>query len=277
MNKLLIFIFFSFVLTCCSKSFIQIFETTSTNTHLQDELYVYETDTIKITYSFWTSKGVMTFAVYNKLDKPIYINWKNSSFIYNDNKLNYWNEETQTSSTSYYVGYIYDGPLLLPGIAINKGIQNSSSSTIKPEKVTFIPPKSNYYRSQFYLLPVDYYKLNLNCNSLDVPRNDKPKKITTIYSEDFTMSNSPLRFRNYFSFSFTENAQNFFFIDNEFYLTSVKEMDYRHYRGKSLGKDENGNQLYEKPYKKQSSFFINVPDDKCVEYRKQYQYLKLSD
>ena len=266
MKKQTIIIFLSVLLTSCSKSFIQIFDTATTNTQLKNEYFVYETDTMKITYSFWTSKGVMSFAVYNKLDKPIYIDWKNSSFIYNDNKLNYWIEQTQTNISSYYGGYFYNGPLLRPGFTINEGVQNSSSSTLKPEKVTFIPPKSNYYRSQFYLWPVDYYKVNLNCQTSVGPRNDKPKKKTTVYSEDFSFANSPLRFRNYLAFSFTENSQQFFFVDNEFYMTTVKEMDYRHYKGKLLGFDKKNLPIYEKSrFEKETSFFIKVPKYEGIE------------
>lgn len=270
MKKQTIIILLSVLLTSCSKPFVQIFETATTNTQLKNEYFVCETDTVIITYSFWTSKGIMSFAVYNKLDKPIYIDWKNSSFIYNDNKLNYWVEETQTNISSYYGGYFYNGPLLKPGFTINEGIQNSTSSTIKPERVTFIPPKSNYYRSQFYLLPVDYYKVNLNCQTSVVPRNDKPNKKTTIYSEDFSFNNSPLRFRNYLAFSFAENSQQFFYIDNGFYLTSVKEMDYRHYRGERVGLDKNQRPIYGKsPFKKETSFYIVIRSSE-VEYRKKY-------
>lgn len=60
----------------CSKQFIQVFDTSTTNTKLTDGFWVYETDSIKLTYSFWADKGVMSFSVYNKLNKPIYIDWK---------------------------------------------------------------------------------------------------------------------------------------------------------------------------------------------------------
>jgi len=254
----------------CSKSYIQIFETQSSNTKFTNEYYIYETDTLKITYTFWASKGVMSFAVYNKLDKPIYIDWKNSSFIRNDNKLNYWIEETHTNLASYYGAYFYNGPLLKPGYMLNEGVQNSAATTIKPERITFIPPKSNYYRSQFYLTSVDYYSIDKNCQSTVVTSNENPKKKTTIYNQDFSYSASPLRFRNYLAFAFEENSKQYFFVDNEFYLTSVKEMELSQYRGKNIGFDKTWLvPIYDKsPFQKSNSFFINIPQNTNVGYRK---------
>ena len=263
------------IISSCSKKYIQIFNTNTTNTKYENEYFVYETDTLKVTYSFWANQGVMSFTIFNKLEKPVYIDWKNSSFIYNDNKLNYWIEETQTNISSYYGGYFYKGPLLGPGLIINEGYQNSTVTTIKPEKITFIPPKSNYSRTQFYLLPVNFYKINFGCQASVVSRNDKPKKKTTVYSEEFSINNSPLNFRNYLAFTFSENSQQFFFIDNGFYLSSVKEMDYRHYRGKQLGKEQNGNLKYEKPFIKQTSFYIKIEEEKSIEFRQQFvKFLK---
>ena len=280
------------IFSSCGKSFIQIFEAAAINVETKNDYYVFESDTLRITYAFWTSKGVMSYSVYNKSDKPIYIDWKNSSFIYNGNKLNYWSEEFQTISqstavsktnkntniSSYYNGYYYVGSPIIWGFANNQSYISSNSltttqtethsSTFKPERVTFIPPKSTYSCSRFYLLPVDYYKLNTKTISrTNAPRNDSPGNVTKVYEEKFDFSNSPLVFRNYLAFSFTENSANYFFIDNEFYLTSVKEMDYRHYRGKYLGKDENGGPIYEKPFKKPKNFYINIDGVNTVEYR----------
>ncbi len=255
-NKLYLCLSLTILLSSCSKSLIQIFDTQSTNTQILDGFYVFETDMVKITYSFWTSNGIMSFSVYNKLGVPIYVDWKNSSFIYNDNKLDYWIDESQTQSLSYYRGYYYNGPLLKPGYSYNEGLQSSNSSTLKPERLTFIPPKSNYYRSQFYLWPGEHYKLKAITKFSVVPRNDNQNKKTKVYTEEFSRSNSPLRFRNYLTFSFTESSPQYFFVDNEFFLNSVKQMDYRHFRGKVIGLDENGFQEYEKPFKRKTSFYI---------------------
>jgi hypothetical protein len=268
-NGIKIFLFSVLILLgSCSNSFVQVFETASINIPYNEKYFTYETDTLKITYSFWESKGVLSFAVYNKLDKPIFIDWKNSSFIYNDNKLNYWIDESQSTGSGYYHGYFYHGPSIQPGITVMEGIQNSSISTYKPEKITFIPPRSNYYRSQFYLWPIESFKMKFNCQTNEVKRNDNPKKMTIIYSEDFFYDNSPLRFRNYLAFSVTEDSKDYFYVDNQFYIKTIEEVDLRHYRGKSIGYTKNQLLLYGKsPYEKSSSFYLTIPDNASVESR----------
>lgn len=261
MKKITFIICVFFLITSCSKTFIQVFETSTTNTQLKDRHYVYENDTIKITYAFWESKGVMSFSIYNKLEKPIFLDWKNSSFVYNGDKKNYWIDETHTDLASYYEGIFYDGPLIDPGYTVIEGIQVSSSSAVKSERITFIPPRSNFARSSFYLLPICYYESDKFISTV-VPRNDNPKKQTTVLSENFSIHDSPLQFRNYLAFSLSENSQQFFYIDNEFYLSSVKEMDYRHYR-KQIGKDKNNLRIYESPFKKQTSFYIIINKYYC--------------
>jgi len=258
MKKLILFIIVAFsLLTGCSKSLIQIFDTATTNTKLSDGCYVFENDTVKITYSFWESQGVMSFSIFNKLNKPLYIDWKNCSYIANGLKFNYWMDETQTNQANYYGAYYYKGPLLQPGITVTEGVQIGSSSTVKPERITFIPPKSYSIRSQFYLLPVKWFKMSSNSRMTIEPRNDKQSRKTKVYTETFDPKNTPLRFRNFIAISLSETSQDFDFIDNEFYLTSVKEMDYRHYRGKCLGKDKHFNNRYGEPiYKKNTSFYI---------------------
>lgn len=77
-----------FVYGC--KTYVQVFDTKAKNIKVENEFYVFENDSLKITYSFWAKNGLMTFGIYNKLNKPLYIDWKKSSYIDNSVKLNYW-------------------------------------------------------------------------------------------------------------------------------------------------------------------------------------------
>lgn len=267
MKKILLVLLPIILFSSCTKQYIQIFETGSLNVNQSAGFWVFENDSVKLTYEFWANKGVMSFSIFNKLDKPLYIDWKNSSFIYNSNKLNYWVDEQQSTLASYYGGFYYNGPIIKPGLTINEGIQISSSISVKPERITFIPPKSFYYRSQFYLMPILYYQFNKNSVSKSiVSRNDNLNKKTTIYEQNFDYSSSPLKFRNFIAFSFTENASSFFFIDNEFYLLSVKEMDYRHCRGKVIS-NIGDNDIYAEPFIKKTSFYININPMNSIENR----------
>ena len=257
----------SILFTGC-KSYIQVFETETTNAEKEGEFYVYETDTVKITYTFWSKKGIVSFAVLNKLDMPIYIDWKKSSYIDNSNKLNYWVDEEISKSAGYYGGYFYSGPLVKPGFSISEGIGVTNVTKVKTERITFIPPKANYYRSQFHLLPIPYYQFDLNSEYTDTNMPYNPRKKTRVYHKRFTKENSPLVFRNFLAFSLTEDFENEFYIDNEFYLSKMLEMDYEHFKYQE--KDERGNYRDIKPYKKQTSFYLYVPRENSIDYRKKW-------
>ena len=259
MKKIFILVMGSLLIFSCSPT-IQVYDTLTNNSKLTDKYWVFENDSVKVTYEFWTNRGIMSFSIFNKVDKPIYVDWKNSSFIYNSNKWNYWVDEEISALQSYYGGYYYKGPLLKPGYSASAGVQNSSSKTIKPERITFIPPKSYYYRSQFYLISDDYYKIDSETATKKNIEGEKPEKSNSYYEVNFNYQNSPLKFRNYIAFSFSETSQSFFFIDNEFYVKSIKQMKNNTFRGKILGDGDYSIQ-YEFPFRKSTSFYFEFMPD----------------
>jgi hypothetical protein len=245
------------------KSYVQVLNTKSTNVKVENDLYVFENDSLKITYSFWNEKGILSFAIYNKLDKPLYIDWKKSSYIDNSVKLNYWVEEEKIKTTDAYGSYYYDGPILMPGFAVASTVGISSSSRVKVERITFIPPKSNYYRSQFYIFPNLALELSTQAPYKVVSRNDKPKKKTKIYEEYYSIDNTPLTFRNFLTFSISEDFKNEFYIDNGFYISGVMEMDERNFQY-----IEKGSLVMVSKFVNGSSFYNFVPKENSVEGRK---------
>ena len=103
---------------------------------------VFSNDTLTVSYDFWVQNGIMRFSIENNSEQPVFINWKNSAFIRNGNKMNYWNDDqiTQTSSAAVHWGYgIYSGA--------------SKSKTSRKEQITSIPPHSKIERFTFYLQP----------------------------------------------------------------------------------------------------------------------------
>ncbi len=243
-------------LNACAARYVYVFETKTTNEKLKSDFYVYEDDTLKITYNFWAQKGAMTFSVYNKQNKPLYIDWKKSSYIENLVKSDYWIDEEKSNSVSYSENR-YHGRI---GMVASQGISAGISSKVKIERITFIPPKSIYTRSDFYILP-RAFTLDKPLKNYAVQRNNKSKKTTTIGEVDFSKENTPLTFRNFLAFSFSEDSNDDFFVDNEFYLSKVIKMNLNQFQyPKSKGiigeTDGNGNFLYIQPYEKPSSFYV---------------------
>ena len=249
--------------------YYQVVDTASSNTVLSkvngQEYFVYENDTLKITYSFWASRGVMSFKIFNKLNMPIYIDWRKSSFINDSDKINYWDDDITRTSTARYEGssiyhrYAYRGPYLSGLIGVTR---TSGQVESKKERVTFIPPKSNYFRSSFHLLNDIHYVINKTDNVKVVPRSDNPKRTTKVYAMTFTRETTPFLFRNFITYSTTEAFSNEYYVDNEFYVKSIVEMRDKHFSGKTIQSTEDYI-LYDTPFLKSSSFYLYIPNEQA--------------
>ena len=140
------------------------------------------------------------------------------------------------------------------------GDQNSSSTSVKPERTTFIPPKSKYVRTQFSLYPNGIYRFKGNKKTTEEFRTDKPNKKETVWTEEFTPTNSPTVFRNYLTFSLSENSSQYFITDNEFYLKSVRESVMRESKDElSITEEERNDHAKKKLIKGISFYYLYEP------------------
>ena len=87
------------LLISCSPKLAHLYETKAMS-NLPNKENSFENDTVRIAYSFWSENGSYSFSVYNKLNVPLYIDWKKSSLVKNNDKLNYWSDEILTKSSS---------------------------------------------------------------------------------------------------------------------------------------------------------------------------------
>ena len=95
----LLFVIVLLLSSCSPVMYTQLFEVKA-NTPVKDvgNTLTFENDTLKIVYSFWACTRLYVWRdVTNKLSIPLYIDWKKSSYIGNDYKYNYWDEEAVTS------------------------------------------------------------------------------------------------------------------------------------------------------------------------------------
>ncbi len=148
-----------------------------------DSAYVFENDTIKITYNLWENRGQMSFAIYNKLNMPIFIDWKNSSFIMDDMPIPYWVDKTNMATSS--IGYNYKG----------FSTHNSSGIMIHDDRVTIVPPHS---------VAMKIYDGYLCLSNKPVGIDERK------------------HFRNYIAYSVNEDTKNESFSDSDFQVAQVK-------------------------------------------------------
>jgi hypothetical protein len=127
-------------------------------------------------------------------------------------------------------------------------------------------------------LPIDFFELDINSSFEQVPRNDNPNKSTKLYKTSFSKEDSPLIFRNFLTFSLKEDFKSAeFYVDNEFHVDEILEMDQRHFErykvdesknGKWYVRNENGDPVRVSNFHKQSSFYLRIPDEVSIKYRK---------
>lgn len=235
--------------------------TSSKNTTAKNDGWVYENDSLKITYNFWSPFGIMKFKILNKSDKPIYFDWKKSSYISKNVKFDYWTDKEISKTDAYTLGYVYSSSKFAsPYVFAAKGTVTSGTTVIeRPERITFIPPNSTFTKSLFIIQPKEFKDISKKGERQDVPRNDKPSKSTVVYTVKYSNeAESPIVFRNFLTYSFTENFTTENYIDNGFYVSSVSQMQDKHFRGKIKEVDEYGDAIYELPYYKPSSYYYTI-------------------
>lgn len=204
MKKSILLCISAIVMFLCSCKTVQVYETTPTaNIVERNNKFVFENDTVKIIYSFWEDRGVLSYTLYNKLSIPIYIDWKKCSFIKNGEKLDYWVDEVNSKSVSKSKSNLYSA-YYFSADATTKTVTNTNA--VKPERVIFIAPNSSIKRQQFVLYPYAYQSL------------EKVKSIS------YTAETTPLIFRNFISISTTENFEKEYYVDNGFYVSNRLEI-----------------------------------------------------
>lgn len=231
-KELLIVSLALFLVSGCTK-YAQIAYTAATNEKLQDKdnYFVAENDTLQVVYSFWQEKGVMSFLVYNKLDIPLYLDWKKSSFIINGNKTDYWSDGTKTrvyvSGTNSSYGY---GASIWTSIFTQVEITKS-----KAERITFIPPKSYINISASKLVDATHFNMeNAEKRQMSVPEGSS--NTFQVYFVSADRNNSKIVFRNFLTYSTKETFDSEYYLDHEFYVrkvVTVEERSFQRYNSQS--------------------------------------------
>lgn len=246
-------VFYALLLACtlfsCAKSTI-IYQTKplpGSNIIEENNFYIFENDTVKITYSFWGENGYLSYTFYNKLNIPIYIDWKKCAFIRNGGKHDYWRDEVKgvinTKGVNYKLFFGSNYNLLQSG---SVSASTSNSDEVKPERVIFLSPKSSFTRiDAFHILLGNGAKVT---GAISTIKSDKGKDVDMTYL-DYDQSNTPVIFRNFMSISTTENFEKEYYIDNGFYVDKKVQVNNKYFNKKVDVPETN---FYEN-----SSHFIN--------------------
>ena len=274
--------YFGLMLAClgfasCDPVKYQVFEVQYPGMTMKDNSVVYENQDCRISYNLWSENGSMEFIFRNQSEKDIFIDMSQSFFIKNGAAYDYYKGRSYESRTyeglplDLYAANTYIGTAgywpdryLLPIVAVNKSVALktgfSNSVTVQEPKYICVPAKTYKVIGVYRIYP----KREVTCNhSVDYPKN-----ISTVksYNED----DSPLKFTNRLAYSFEEGDKSPRYIDNSFWLSSIKN-----YSQKDALEEEDIKVGCTSKKKTMRFFKIGGPNQFYVEYKgSNYDYEK---
>ncbi len=259
----------AFIFYACSPK-VQVVTLHSDAVSLKDNKFVYDTDSLRITYNFQGANGVIRMNIYNKLSVPLYIDWKRSAFIKGKEKFDYWVDE------AYFQG-VYGGVTatdLRPSLnrynqflySYNRGFFEGALR--KEEQISFIPPKTEISQSRFRVAPGKGWSLPSaqgTVEEVDVILSGSDSKKKELVRYTFSNQNTPLSFRNFLTLSTDAQFRTEFHIDTPFYASQVENMDGRYLFGPTyvetdLNAPSSINHIREE-YRAENKFLLKLPID----------------
>ena len=196
-------------------------------------------------YDFASERGQMHITVFNKLNQPLYVDWKRSAFIIGQDKIDYWQDiaDVNLAGTTYGSRYLFYSVSYITG------------SIAKQDMIGFIPPQTRIEKRQFVLVPQGNIPLwgAFTMEQEPSTMNNRRKMVdVTVYK--YGSAESPLTFRNYLTFSTDKDFRNEFHIDTNFWASGVKVLP----RDQLLSYF-NGEYLEPISFKKPDSFYVPLP------------------
>lgn len=262
--------------TSCSKPFYQIYKASASDkVVLKDKLLVYEDDNCKVLYNFWAEGGNIGFIFYNKTERNIYINLKESFFVLNGEAHNYYKNRVFVASknleSSVFSGLIasksitglnYSDLIQTNNMSSSKssGVKTSSgfSTSYTEEEIVIVPSKASKTISEYAINDM----LFRDCYLYRYPTKNQ------IINKTFTKSDSPFVFSNRIQYRM-DPEEKATLIENEFYIQKIT--NYPENEILELVQDE----FCEQKSFTRTKYFKNVSADKFyIKYNKGQDKLK---
>lgn len=255
MKNLLLFLTIALLFSSCSKVFKVAQVESPDGLTIKDDRYVFENDTVKIIYDFWDEEGAMRYAIENKLDKPITIDWSKSHLVYRGENLPYWTN-TQTVKTrgrsSTWMGAYGASFWGLGSFSSNSVIQ-------KQEKLSHIAGKSWIWKYDYRLFSIAKEKVERQIKGLENQRIPKkelrkienellsdPLICSEIVNGKYEQENSPLQFRNSLELMVADSAssENSYRVENSFYVSELTGKPISTGVNKKVYAEKSGTKIY---------------------------------
>ncbi len=211
------------MLASCSTYQVNVLSSTNTIKDDKTGVFNFENDSVKITYSFYGNNAPVSIQVFNKLDKPLYVDWQRSAAIIGDDAVSYMPNQVNISGN--YSGQTYSWQNRPRSLAGNYSSTSGSISAVAdlPKNTTFLPPHSQasnvpilLTKDRFNLPDSGYRKEKVNLFTGDFSTR------TEILVADFVKDNSPLKFKSYLTlYTQDGNLVKPMAYQHEFYVSKI--------------------------------------------------------
>ncbi len=177
--------------------------------------FILENDTLLLKYQFKGEGGPVNVYVYNKLQKPLFIDWAMSSIILNNKSYSFLPTESKLRATFSSSSYRY-------GSRYSHGSGNVTGVIKTDREKTFIPPQTFITETRI-AVNHSYVKTPSPLNQKITIKGKSDIKARGIFA-DYTQSNSPLKFKSYLTFSFSEDSSHAYHMENNFWAEQITEV-----------------------------------------------------
>lgn len=183
-------------------------------THTGD--FVFDNDTVNITYAFNGFNAPLWISIYNKHNKPIIVDWE-KSFLIIDNHATTLAQQGSFSGLSHNIG-ISDKSSSESTRSYSESIGRVEGNINIPQSKSYVPPRTKI-EFEGYRLQDFYFDDIKNNEYSETTLNNKKDKPVKVKSLEFTPYNTLFHFRSYLTF-YTEEAPDKPFVQEEKFFIS---------------------------------------------------------
>ena len=189
MKKVLVLFMLTLLMSsCATTAFYQIYNVNS-ELEKSENGFIYEDEVCRISYDFWEIHGNLSFLFENKSDNDIYIYLTNSFILKNDIAFDSYTEREIITSNTLLNTMITD----------------------KQQPIVIVPSKSKKY------ITGSCCDITKEVIYMCERKIDFPSKKTAEHTYNY--ETTPLKFVNRIAYSFENNAKDYIYINNEFWIS----------------------------------------------------------
>ncbi|NML23060.1 hypothetical protein HHL16_19435 [Pseudoflavitalea sp. G-6-1-2] len=178
--------------------------------------FVVDTDSLKIIYSFTGVNAPVNIRIYNKLDQPLWVNWRRSALVINQRAISYNGSLTSMPDIVAAARTGDPEPVALSDEHNNDDLPAAETSYTN-QKGELIPPHSYISRSPMGLTNDFFNELPKSAFRV-TSRIMYDGTVAHVKEAEFSEENSPLRFRNYLSIVGEDSAAKPIVYQHTFYV-----------------------------------------------------------